>query len=650
MEFFFIERDSRACVQIKNKKRCKKPFNLDVTKMESEPAYISLTPRAFTFQQEQSFDKQKQTAILLNLKYKGLYESQDQGKNFYPLPLTRKRHVSFDQEAQREVISIGSKHQFFVHKHEILYRTARGKTIKLQHNLSKNTYFTAIAWDGKYIYIGTSVNGVYYGRFTSSKRYINFHFLSQGLPYIPHNARVNFYEEISSIYVTKERDVYVGTNFGGGLLVKPHNKMKFHKIPLPFIDNTLYHIYHITTTLDGKIIWLSTSQGLIVLKRDGSPSSLKKVEWLRKSVLQNYIAPKSLLLVINKKNSGLYGWFRFPLSRYHLDANYKKRQKTIKAKKLFYVSPSHWRLHQKQIKTLLKKSVFNGIVLDVKDDFGYIRYQTKLPFIKKIGALRPLYRLPPIISFMRKHNKYLVVRLVVFKDPVLFQYKDYAILDKKTKKKWIGNPNERWVDPYNLDVANNYYVPLIQELTQMGIDEIQLDYIRLPSDGSIWNTFYLHKKNRNIYPSEAMESFLYTVRKATDIPISLDIYGYNGIYRAPGLIGQDVDAYAQHADIIAPMLYSSHFGNLYLTDAMKANRISQLMDHCAKRYQYIAHNQFLVRPWLQGFPMKVAIWGYGKDYIRKQVRSVKKHGSEGFMFWGSFQNAKKVAQALSTEK
>ena len=610
------------------------PNNI-VTEMNSEDYSIK---NIFMLSKNQSYNR-----FILSLIHRGLYESNDFGETWVKQNRLLKRNLRYDPEAEREVMYIDHHGQYLVHKHNILYRNAQGSWALLQHNLKYTEYYTSIHSTSRFVYLGTSVNGLYRAKKTSNKGRLYFRSFSRGLPYIAHNQNVKFYEEIGAIHVSSG-NIYLGTATRGGIYVKYKNENSFRILFENPHPHDALDIYQISLSSEQKTLWASTSKGLLVLEGKKEQKNLFTPKWMSLEKIFNKLdSDFKLILVQNKDKPSLYAWFR--KEENELPQAKKERIEKADCKILFYSSPLHWKQKLHQIRSLLKGNFYNGMVVDVKDDQGYVRYASQVPLAKKIGAVRKSIQLRELIRFAHKHKKWMVARIVVFKDPVLFRNPEYAILNKKTKQPWTGNPRERWIDPYNSKLAEEYYVPMIRELTRLGIDEIQLDYIRFPSDGDVWNAFYRHRQNRDIYLSEALEDFLYSIRKSTHLPISLDIYGYNALYRAPGLVGQDMQAYGRHADIIAPMLYSSHFGDKYMAHFPKEERAYRLLNESALRYRHLSRGRFLVRPWLQAFAMKTSIWGYGKKYFQDQIKGVWEQGTQGFMFWGSIKNMKEASMS-----
>ncbi|MCS6972230.1 MAG: putative glycoside hydrolase, partial [Leptospiraceae bacterium] len=157
--------------------------------------------------------------------------------------------------------------------------------------------------------------------------------------------------------------------------------------------------------------------------------------------------------------------------------------------------------------------------------------------------------------------------------------------------------------------------------------------IRFPSDGPIARCRFRHKTSE-LYHSEALENFLSALRQATPLPLGADIYGYNGMYRVPGAIGQDLEVYGRILDIISPMHYSSHFGDDFMREYPRDERAYRLLYLALARGSFFAQGRFILRPYLQAFPMKNGIWGYGKKYFTDQIRGAADGGGDGFMFWG----------------
>ncbi|WP_439647435.1 putative glycoside hydrolase [Brucepastera parasyntrophica] len=89
----------------------------------------------------------------------------------------------------------------------------------------------------------------------------------------------------------------------------------------------------------------------------------------------------------------------------------------------------------KHIKTI-KDNNLNMLVVDMKDDYGFIRYNTKDPLVLQKGKTGRGIDLEAFVKKAKENGIYLVARIVVFKDRELSKYGGgkYAVWDPKEKK------------------------------------------------------------------------------------------------------------------------------------------------------------------------------------------------------------------------
>lgn len=303
-----------------------------------------------------------------------------------------------------------------------------------------------------------------------------------------------------------------------------------------------------------------------------------------------------------------------------------------------------------EYKKIIKDNGLDSMVIDMKDDYGGIRFEPNDPLIKQKGYVsRYKLDLDTFVPEMKKEGIYLIARIVTFKDRNLAQYdkKQYAVWDKSTNAPWKGIQgyneegkaqyyDEDWVDPYSPEVWE-YFVHIAQELVSRGFDEIQFDYIRFPTDGKNMYNSMFRWKSPGMDKESALLSFLSYARKNIDAPIGIDIYGANGWYRSGTRTGQDVEQLAEYVDIICPMFYPSHFEQSFLNYAPYAERPYRIYFYGTYRNTVIGRNKLIIRPWVQAFYLNVSydrnFYGDGKDYVRQQVYGVRDSVNRGYMYW-----------------
>jgi len=293
---------------------------------------------------------------------------------------------------------------------------------------------------------------------------------------------------------------------------------------------------------------------------------------------------------------------------------------------------------------LIEKSGLNMIVIDMKDDYGRLRFTPQNPAISAKGRVfRPL-DIDALLRNFRERGIYTVARVVVFKDPELARKENgrFAVWDVKNGKPWEGYDSEgnlydeRWVDPYSQDVWE-YVAQTAEELHERGFDEIQFDYIRFPTDGVNLDNARFRWQENGMDRESAILSFLRHIRARVKAPISIDIYGANGWYRTGARTGQEVELLAPWVDVICPMYYPSHFEQHFLAQNPPELRPWRIYFQGTLRTARIGRGQVIIRPYVQAFFLNVSYDRkyYNPDYVRRQIEGVRAAGSGGFIYWNN---------------
>ncbi len=325
----------------------------------------------------------------------------------------------------------------------------------------------------------------------------------------------------------------------------------------------------------------------------------------------------------------------------------------------------------------MKQNGLDTMVIDMKDDYGILRYDSRDPSVLEKGKPGKGIELDSFVKTAKENGVYLVARIVVFKDKVLAKYGNarYAVWDKAENKPWQGYQlvapqievaanadeagnaaadaakagetgakpekvrkyyDEFWVDPYSEEVWE-YNVSIARELVARGFDEIQFDYIRFPTDGANLNDANYRWQDKGMDKESALMSFLSYARKGIRAPISIDIYGANGWYRTGARTGQDVELLSRYVNAICPMFYPSHFEQAFLAQEPAIDRPWRIFYYGSYRNAIIARNKSVIRPWAQAFYLNVSYdrtW-YNQDYVQRQVFGVRDSVNEGYTYWNN---------------
>ena len=312
----------------------------------------------------------------------------------------------------------------------------------------------------------------------------------------------------------------------------------------------------------------------------------------------------------------------------------------------------------------VRETGLNTIVVDFKEDSGYIAYDSDLELPEKVGALRPRFEISSLVDATHERGVYLVARLVVFQDPQLYGFDKgrYAVWDGESDEPWgrkfriksddneeiLFEQREFWVDPYS-EFVWRYVIDIALEVQSAGVDEIQFDYIRFPSDGDLDRAVYRHRRN-GMRMVDALESFLRMAREELEIPISVDIYGYNGMYRMGNWIGQSAELFAEYVDVICPMFYPSHYPRNYMADIEYFDRARLIYAEGTARAQDIVGGASIIRPYVQAFLIGGEL-AYDEaefdTYLRSQLEGALSSRAEGFTLWNASNRYYMVIEPLT---
>lgn len=288
----------------------------------------------------------------------------------------------------------------------------------------------------------------------------------------------------------------------------------------------------------------------------------------------------------------------------------------------------------------IDKTEANGIVIDVKGDRGWLIYKTDVALAQRIGAAdNPTVKdFDSLMAVLKKKNIYTIARIVVFKDnPLAMSRPDLAVIDTRTGRPWIDRENLAWVDPTRKEVWE-YNLAIAREAVKKGFDEIQFDYIRFPTDGSVSTAQYARPNNME-NRLEAINGFLARAKaelKPLGAAISIDTFGYTCWREDDMGIGQRIEDIAKHVDYISPMVYPSTY-----SDGIPGYRNAvaypyEIVFYSLKRAsERLAGMPVKLRPWLQYFDDYP--WATGMQYnageIQAQQKAAVDAGTHGWLLW-----------------
>ena len=294
---------------------------------------------------------------------------------------------------------------------------------------------------------------------------------------------------------------------------------------------------------------------------------------------------------------------------------------------------------------MAKRTEINTFVIDVKDDKGYMLFETEAA--KKYAPKANNYRtVKDIQSFMKKlkdNGIYAIARIVSFKDPIYAEaHPDRAIVYKDTGKVFTNSDNLAWVSAYDRQLWE-YNLAVAKEAAAVGFNEIQFDYVRFPaSNGGKLDAKLDYRNKENMSKPQAIQEFLKYAREQLSplqVYISADVYGLVGSVADDMALGQYWEAVSNVVDYISPMMYPSHYADgtygLPVPDAYPYETVFNSAKDSVARNRNI-QTPAIIRPWIQDFSATSWVKGaipYGEKEVRAQIRALKENGIEEYLLW-----------------
>ena len=338
----------------------------------------------------------------------------------------------------------------------------------------------------------------------------------------------------------------------------------------------------------------------------------------------------------------------------------------------------------------------NAVVFDIKDSDGSVNIPFDHPLLGDHHVY--IHDVPKFVHFLHQQNMHAIARIAIFRDEhLVVNHPELAVQSRKNHTAWRENGKLVWTDPSNPKVQD-YDIALAKHVAQLGVDEIQFDYVRFPAEGDQKDAAFVFQnrnpeQNSNVILTEATASggtlrqsqsqpqstgsphaapkadgrkpeaglqrsdviaaFLkkaYAELHPTGVLLSLDVFGVMAWQRQVDLshTGQDIVQMAKYCDVLSPMIYPSHFFGMDHIDHPgdePAHFIGESMD----RFELITKGSgVVIRPWLQAFHWRTKT--YSPEYIKIQVETAREKGGIGFLFWNAANDYSKPFTAMPEMK
>ncbi len=333
----------------------------------------------------------------------------------------------------------------------------------------------------------------------------------------------------------------------------------------------------------------------------------------------------------------------------------------FKAKAIYFTS---WSAgvppRMRQAIALIKSSELNAVIIDLKDFSGKVAFKTSSPLIKRIGSEQNRFGdLSKLVDSFHQDGIYVIARIAVFQDQHLVNVRPDLAVKDDAGRPWRDRRGLGWVDPAAREVWE-YAAEVAREAAKAGVDELNFDYVRFPSDGavtSIHYPFFDEEKESKRQVIRNLFAFLAESLASSGKVRSVDLFGLATVRPDDLGIGQILEDALLYFDYVCPMVYPSHYAPGFLGYRNPAAYPYEVIHYSlttalarqARFAQTIAPiirgsladdptgtstpraELARLRPWLQAFNLGAL---YSPAMIRKEIQAVYDVGlTSGWYLW-----------------
>jgi hypothetical protein len=309
---------------------------------------------------------------------------------------------------------------------------------------------------------------------------------------------------------------------------------------------------------------------------------------------------------------------------------------------------------------LVRKTEINAIVVDLKDYTGALSFSPDDEKLKAYSSSNcPIPDLRTFIDNLHDEGIYVIGRITVFQDPAFAKNNPIVAVKKKSDPEilWADKKGINYIDPGSRE-AWDHIARIAEDAFRQGVDELNFDYIRYPSDGNMQDISFPLLGDRS--KAEVLEEFfvyLHERLKPSGMIISADLFGMTTSSLVDVGIGQIWERTLPYFDYIAPMIYPSHYyngfagftnPNEYPYEIIRAalepaiartiattTRVMTLdgrpiASTTPQLYTKKSFSKGKIRPWLQDFDYPVV---YTPAMVRAQIKATNDLGLTSWMMW-----------------
>ena len=300
---------------------------------------------------------------------------------------------------------------------------------------------------------------------------------------------------------------------------------------------------------------------------------------------------------------------------------------------------------------LARDGLINTVVIDVKDAKGRVGFDSNVPQVVEFRSReRIIGDLSALVRKLHAGGLHVVARMVMFNDSMLARARpelavhSKALLSENEQELspetfWYDERGLLWVDPGSRE-AWDYNIAIAKDVLSRGVDEVNFDYVRFPSGGSL-SDMHLPVTQGDGPKRDVIRSFFAHLREQlADARLSADLFGLVTVSHNDLGIGQVMEDALPYFDALCPMVYPSHYAHGFEGYENPAEHPYEVVNYSMRLANGRLRSHFGARtprtaliPWLQDFDIGAE---YDAPMVRAQIQAVADAMGEdyrGFLLW-----------------
>ncbi len=291
----------------------------------------------------------------------------------------------------------------------------------------------------------------------------------------------------------------------------------------------------------------------------------------------------------------------------------------------------------------------NTIIFDLKNMNGNIFFSMPQNDSLSRKKVEPIINISKTVKALHKRDMKAVARVVMFHDQIWANADSLIRPSLANKSAWVESKKRgpSWLDSSDKKVQKEL-LKIISKIATQGVDEIQLDYIRFPTQGKISKAIFdfqkediIKSKKDSTYIGREKEDIIVDFVKQAklicekqNVKLTADIFAIVAWQRASDMksTGQNITRMTRYLDAIHPMIYSSHFNDDFGYRENVRNESYHIMYKATHLSQSHTEKKCKIIPYIQAFSWKV---NYDYEYLISQIKAIEDTKADGYILWNS---------------